>query len=93
MKKLLFQKFIQDNFKLFFEEVHAGFFEDLIKKHPKLTAHDLRHCALIRLNLSIEETSTIVGISADSIKTARFRLKKKMDLDSQTDLLEHLMTI
>ena len=82
-----------DNFKLFFEEVHAGFFEDLIKKHPKLTAHDLRHCALIRLNLSIEETSTIVGISADSIKTARFRLKKKMDLDSQTDLLEHLMTI
>ncbi len=82
-----------DNFKLYFEEVHIGFFEKLISRHPKLTSHDLRYCALIRLNLSIEEMSTIIGISTDSIKTARFRLKKKMDLDSGTDLLEYLMTV
>ena len=82
-----------DNFKLYFEEVHIGFFESLIKRHPKLTSLDLRHCALIRLNLTIEEMATIIGISADSIKTARFRLKKKMELDSKTDLLEYMMSI
>ncbi len=82
-----------DNFKLYFEEVHVGFFEELIARHSKLTSQDLRHCALIRLNLSIEEMATIIGISADSIKTARFRLKKKMELDSNMDLLEYLMKV
>lgn len=82
-----------DNFKLYFEEVHVGFFESLIQRHSKLTSLDLRHCALIRLNLTIEEMATIVGISSDSIKTARFRLKRKMNLDSKTDLLEYLMSI
>lgn len=82
-----------ENFKLFFEEVYVGFFANLIQRHPRLTSHDLRHCALIRLNLTIEEIATIIGISADSIKTARFRLKKKMELDSKVDLLEYLMSV
>ena len=82
-----------ENFKLYFEQVHVGFFEKLINRHPKLTSHDLRYCALVRLNLSIEEMSTIIGISSDSIKTAKFRLKKKMELDSGTDLMEYLLSV
>ncbi len=82
-----------ENFKLYFEEVHAGFFEKLIDRHPKLTSLDLRYCALVRLNLSLDEMSTILGISTDSIKTAKFRLKKKLELESGTDLLVYLMSV
>ena len=80
-----------NNFKLYFEEVHIGFFEKIMQLHPKLTQQDLRHCALIKLNLSIAEAATILAVSPESIKTARYRLKQKMDLDKATDLSEYLI--
>ena len=80
-----------DNFKLYFEEVYVGFFGNLLRTHPQLTTQDLRHCALIKLNLSISETAAILGISPDSVKTARFRLKQKMELDGDIGLTEYLM--
>ena len=80
-----------EKFKLFFEEVHAEFFESLVKRHPAITPQDLRHCALIKLNLSIQETATILGISPESVKTSRLRLRKKMELEKSADLVDYLM--
>ena len=80
-----------ENFKLYFESVHSGFFEEIKKEYPALTPMELRHCALIRLNLSLQESATILGISADSVKTARFRLRKKMELPSQPALMSKIM--
>ncbi len=80
-----------EKFKLYFESVHSGFFENLLQMHPALSPQELRLCALIRLNLSIQETATILGISAESVKTARSRLRKKMDLSSQESLVDHIM--
>lgn len=81
------------NFQKFFEEVHANFFTNLKTAHPNITPQDLRHCALIRLNLTISEVATIMGISAESVKTSRFRLKKKMNMESQQELLDYIMRI
>ncbi|HYW35901.1 MAG TPA: tetratricopeptide repeat protein, partial [Balneolaceae bacterium] len=63
-------------FKLYFEEVHTGFFDILKKRYPALTPNELRLSALIKLNLTIKEIAAIMGISPDSIKTARYRLRK-----------------
>jgi ligand-binding sensor domain-containing protein/DNA-binding CsgD family transcriptional regulator len=82
-----------EKFQLFFEEVHAGFFENLKSNNHNITAQDLRHCALIRLNLSITEVATIMGISSESVKTSRFRLRKKMDINSQQELVDYIMKI
>ena len=82
-----------EEFKLYFEEVHTGFFENLIKYQPDLTSLELRHCALLRLNMSISESASLLGISPDSVKTARFRLKKKLNLESQQDLTDHVMAM
>ena len=82
-----------ENFKLYFEKVHVGFFENLKQQYPELSLLELRHCALIRLNLSISETATILGISAESVKTARFRMRKKMTLASQPEMIEAIMRI
>lgn len=82
-----------DEFKLYFEEVHTGFFENLIRYQPDLTQLELRHCALLRLNMSISESASLLGISPESVKTARFRLKKKLNLESQQDLTDHVMAM
>ncbi len=82
-----------EEFKLYFEEVHAGFFEELKTNHPELTPQDLRLCAMIRLNLTITESASILGISPESMKTSRFRLRKKMELPSINRLEEYIMQV
>ena len=66
-----------ENFKLYFESVHSGFFEEIKKEYPALTPMELRHCALIRLNLSLQESATILGISSDSVKTCPIPIAKE----------------
>jgi ligand-binding sensor domain-containing protein/DNA-binding CsgD family transcriptional regulator len=82
-----------ERFKFYFEEIHHGFFEKLLRLYPDITSSELRLCALIRLNLSINEIASILGISVESVKTARFRLKKKLKSDSIHDLIEIIMQI
>lgn len=82
-----------EDFKRFFEDVHTGFIENLKAKHPDLSANDLKICALTRLNLNIKETATILGITPESVKTARYRLRKKLDLDQNDDLLSYFLSL
>ena len=82
-----------ERFKFYFEEIHQGFFEKLLRLYPDITSSELRLCALIRLNLSIYEIASILGISVESVKTARFRLKKKIKSDSIHDLIDIIMQI
>lgn len=80
-----------DDFKLRFEEVHTGFFEQLKAVYPELSNSDLRLCALLRLNMSMKESSKILGISVDSVKTSRYRLRKKLNLDKDENLTDFIM--
>ncbi|ELR68540.1 hypothetical protein C900_00281 [Fulvivirga imtechensis AK7] len=82
-----------ENFKLFFEQVHQDFFDQLKGQYSDLTGSDLKLCALIRLNLSMKETSALLGISAESVKTARYRLRKKLNLASGENLMDFLMKL
>ncbi|WP_343486458.1 tetratricopeptide repeat protein [Allomuricauda sp. d1] len=82
-----------EDFKRYFEEVHTNFYSRLKEKHPEISANDLKICALARLNLSIKETANILGISPESAKTARYRLRKKLNLPPETELLDYLMQL
>ena len=42
-----------DDFKFYFEQIHTGFYAKLNISYPELTPLELRHCALIRLNLTL----------------------------------------
>jgi len=80
-----------EDFKLYFENVHKDFFVQLKNKYPDLTGADLKICAMIRLNLSMKETANIMGISTDSVKKARYRLRKKFDLETEDNLFDFMM--
>ncbi len=75
-----------DVFKLYFEEINKGFFEKLKEINPELTINDLRLCALIKLNMNSKEMASVLNISPNSIKSARYRLKKKLELEVDADL-------
>ncbi|WP_440998427.1 tetratricopeptide repeat protein [Fodinibius sp. SL11] len=82
-----------EQFRLYFEEVHTDFFNVLKEQYPDLTPNELRLSALAKLNLSIKETATILGITPNSVKTARYRLRKKLDIETKENLTEFMMAI
>lgn len=80
-------------FRNFFEEAQYGFHAKLLSKYPKLRPNDLKLCSLIRLNLSIKETAEILGISPGSVKTSRYRLRKKLNLEPKDEIIDHLISL
>ena len=79
------------DFDLHFVQMHPDFYQKLLADFPKLTQYELRLCAFIKSNLSMKEIAAINGISADSVKTARKRLRKSLNLTGEdTSLLEFL---
>ncbi len=82
-----------EDFTRFFEDAHQGFYTKLKSKHQDLSTNDLKICSLVRLNLNIKETASILGISPESVKTARYRLRKKLGLDPQQEILTYLLQL
>jgi DNA-binding CsgD family transcriptional regulator len=97
LKKVVNKYTIQDNnwkdFDHHFESVNKNFYTRLKQKYPEISANDLKICALIKLNLSIKEMASILNISPDSVKTARHRLRKKLQLSTEENLTEFILSV
>ncbi|WP_115460563.1 tetratricopeptide repeat protein [Winogradskyella aurantiaca] len=79
-----------DEFELRFKEVHIDFYNRLNEAHPDLTPNEIKICAFLRLNMSSKEISAITHQSLKSINMARFRLRKKLDIDRDENLIAYL---
>lgn len=80
-----------DDFRQIFEKVHTDFFEKLSHRSPDLTPAELRLAALFRLNMSSKDMATTLGISQDSLRIARYRLKKKLQLSEEENLIHYIL--
>ena len=80
-------------FQLAFNSVHQSYINHLSQNYPELSTTELRHCALLKLGLSIKETASLFGINPASIKMARNRIKKKLQLSADDQLQQFLMSI
>lgn len=77
-------------FKELFEKVHSDFFTGLKASFPELTENELRLCAYLRINLQNKEISKILNVNSATIVTSRYRIRKKMSLDSKAVLEDFL---
>lgn len=75
-----------ENFRIHFEQVHNNFFDHLKSKFPDLNSNDLKLCALLKLNLDTKQIATVMDISPESVKVARSRLRKKLQLEQSANL-------
>ncbi len=76
-----------------FEKLYPNFGQSLRKIIPDITANELKLCAFLRLNLSSKEISLLLNITSESVNKARYRLRKKMELNSKEDLFIFLSSI
>ncbi|MEM6642259.1 MAG: triple tyrosine motif-containing protein, partial [Bacteroidota bacterium] len=80
-------------FKEAFNNADRDFFNNLTTAHPELSPNDLRLCAYLRLNLSSKEIAGLINISPRSVEVKRYRLRKKLGLDSNENLANYVMNI
>lgn len=79
-------------FELSFKELHEDFFEKLLEQYPELTPKDLRLCAYLKMNLASKEIAPLMGISVRGVEIHRYRLRKKLRLDSSQNMSNYLIT-
>lgn len=75
-----------ERMKLHLDTIYSGFFERLSEQYPNLSQQELRHCGFMKLRLDTKEISQILRIDPKSVQSARYRIKKKMNLSDQEDL-------
>ncbi|MEX2350450.1 MAG: hypothetical protein WD554_06180 [Flavobacteriaceae bacterium] len=68
------------------DSLSGVFYKKLQEAYPKLTKNDIRLCSLIRLKIDSHEIATLQNITISSLNTARYRLRKKLNLSENTDL-------
>ena len=78
-------------FEANFNEVHQEFLEKLLEKYPNLTPSDLKLAAYLRMNLSTKEIAQLFNITNRSVELKRYRLRKKLNLDTEVNLGEFMM--
>ncbi|WP_372932065.1 helix-turn-helix and ligand-binding sensor domain-containing protein [Mariniphaga sediminis] len=86
----------KDDWRLFetnFEQAHEQFLHKMKEQHPNLTPKDLRLCAFLRMNLTSKEIAPLLGISVRGVENHRYRLRKKMGLEHDDNLIEMILKL
>lgn len=73
-------------FKKRFSETYSGFQKNLGEQFPALTKNDLFFCALLKLNLPYKDMATLMQVTPETIVKKKYRVKKKMDIESESEL-------
>ena len=88
--KSLSQKQNWELFETQFNEVHKEFLSELKNEYPDLTKKDLKLCAYLKTNLTSKEIAPLMNISVRGVETHRYRLRKKLDIDTNDNFQEFL---
>jgi PiT family inorganic phosphate transporter len=72
------------------EQIHKDFRMKLDTNFKELSDLDKKLAILIRLNLSTKEMATLLGISPKSVEVSRYRLKKKLGLGKDDNLIHFI---
>ncbi len=82
-----------EQFAIHFDTVHSGFLRMLKQRYPNVSAHDLKLCAYLRMNLSSKEIAQLENISVRGVEISRYRLRKKLQIPTDINLFDFLMQI
>ena len=76
----------REKFQMHINEQNSNFIHQLTESFPSMTDNEKRLASLLRLNLSSKEIASILNISPKSVEMNRYRLRKKLKVDTKTSL-------
>ncbi|WP_158657195.1 tetratricopeptide repeat protein [Maribacter cobaltidurans] len=80
-------------FKSYFADVHNDFDQKLKTLYADISEKEIRLAAFLRMNLTTKEIAATLNVLPDSILKSKYRLKKKLGLDKETDLATFLNSL
>ena len=69
-----------------FSSVHQEFLNRLREQYGKFTKGEMRLISLMRMNMASKDIASILGVSDQGVKKARYRVRKKMNLQPTDDI-------
>lgn len=87
------RKEVNEDFRVYFNEVHPDYLKRLSEKFPKLTPNDLRLCTYLYLGMSTKEIAALTFREIRSVESTRLRLRKKFGITGDISLHDFLHTI
>jgi DNA-binding CsgD family transcriptional regulator len=82
-----------EQFAIHFDKVHSNFLRTLKTVYPGLSAHELKLCAYLRMNLSSKEIAQLENISVRGVEIGRYRLRKKLKIPTEATLFDFLIDL
>lgn len=73
--------------------MHNGFDQKLKTLYGDISEKEIRLAAFLRMNLTTKEIAATLNVLPDSILKSKYRLKKKLELDKETNLTSFLNTL
>ncbi|WP_228527878.1 ligand-binding sensor domain-containing protein [Pararhodonellum marinum] len=80
-----------EQFEIHFDQVHGDFMSRFKKKYNSLSPQEIKLSAYLRMNLSTKEIAYLMNISIRGVEIARYRLRKKLNLERAENLQEYIL--
>lgn len=75
------------------KNVHFDFLKKLKEKHPAISPREMDLATYLLMNMSTKEIAEFMNISTGGVDLARYRLRKKLELNQKENLNGYLMSI
>lgn len=82
-----------DQFAYHFDQVHGDYLKKLSTNNVKLSPREIKLAAFLRMNMSSKEISNLMNITIRGVELARHRLRKKLNLKRDQNLVEYLIEL
>ena len=80
-----------EEFAQHFDQVHGDFIKRLKAEYPHLTHQDTKLSSFLRMGMSTKEIASLLHNTVRGVEISRYRLRKKLDLDRGTNLVEFMV--
>lgn len=79
----------EENFNL----VYDNFTQKLLARYPDLKKLDIKLCVYLRIGMNTKEMASLLNMGVHSLETARYRLRKKLGIESGDNLFDFIQSI
>jgi len=82
-----------EEFDKTFQSIHSDFYKSLLAINPDLKPSEIKLAAFLKLNLSTKEIAALTFKTESGIKSTRHRLRKKLNLNAEENLVSFLLQL
>ena len=86
------QNFIDDgldweDYKVQFTNVYPNFVDSLVSYNNEISNSDIKLCCYLKMNMNTKDIAQLFGLTVRAIENKRYRLRKKLTLETETSLM------